>query len=141
MAQGAALDERLGELRHLDGRHHPRGHADGFERVHHRERVDDRREHPHGVARHAVDALTRARQPTEDVAAAQNDADLAPQRVDLLDALGHERQMLGVDALARLLVAQNLSREFQKDAAVFQRRCFPVHNEYFTISSPEKSTF
>ena len=108
VADRLALDEGLGELRHLDRRHDARGNADRLEGVHHRKPVDDRREHAHRVARHAVDALPRARQAPEDVPAAQNDADFAAHRMDLLHPLGHERKVLRVDALARFLVAEHL---------------------------------
>ena len=109
MPKCATLDEGLRQLRHLNRRHHARRHADRLERVHHRERVDNRREHAHRIARHAINALAGARESAEDVAAAENNADLAPERVDFLDVIGHKRQVLRVDALARFLVAENLA--------------------------------
>ena len=136
MAERPALNERFRELRHLDRRHHAGRNTDGFERVHHRERVDDRREHAHGIARHTVHALPRARQPAEDVSAAENNADFDAERMDLLDPLGHESEILLVDALARLLITENFAGQLEQDPAVFHlaRRLF--HNAYCIKKSP-----
>ena len=64
------------------------------------------------------------------VAAAEDDADLAAERVDFLHALGHERELRRVDALARLAVREHLSRELQEDAPVLEPF---LHGHYFTL--------
>ena len=70
MSKRLALNKRLGELGHLNGRHNTRRHSDRLERVHHRKTVYDRSEHTHRIARHAVNALAGSRKTAEDISAA-----------------------------------------------------------------------
>jgi hypothetical protein len=58
---------RLGDRPHLDRGEHPRVHARALERVLHRERVHDGREHAHVVGGPAVHALLARRHAAEDV--------------------------------------------------------------------------
>ena len=62
-----------------------------LERVLQRERVDDGREHAHVVGGRAVHAARARRQAAEDVAAADDDAGLDAERLDLADVLGDLR--------------------------------------------------
>ena len=83
VADGAAADVRLGDLVHGDRGHDPRRHAGPLECVLQREAVHDRREHADVVARRAVHALRGGGQAAEDVPAADHDADLDAEPVDL----------------------------------------------------------
>src|SRR3546814_12799253 len=66
---GAAADIGLAHACHRDRRLHARLDADLLERRLHRERIHHRCEHPHLIARSAVDSLPDPRQPPEAVAA------------------------------------------------------------------------
>ena len=87
VADGAAPDERLGHGAHFDRGQHARRHAVVFERVLQRERVDHGGEHAHVVAGRAVHAARAGGQAAEDVAAADHDAGLDAERLDLGDVL------------------------------------------------------
>ena len=76
VADGAAANVRLGELLISIAVMHARRHARTLERVLQRERVDDRREHAHVVALRAIHAFAGALEAAEDVAAADDDAEL-----------------------------------------------------------------
>ena len=60
-------------------------HAQGFERILQRERVHDRGEHAHVVARDAVHAGAREAGAAEEVAAADDDGDLDAELADRAD--------------------------------------------------------
>ena len=94
-----------------------RGDAVVLERVLQRQRVDDRRQHPHVVGRRAVHALRARRQAAEQVAAADHDRGLDAELLDLLDVfrdLGGDR---GVDS-ELLLAHQGFAGKFEQDALV-----------------------
>ena len=116
-ADGLACVEELCHLRHGAGRHGDGGNADALEGVLHGERVDDRRQHAHRVAQHAVGAVARARQAAEDVAAADDHADLRAQGHQLREPLGHVGQnrlvMAGIGG-----ALQHLAAELQKNPLV-----------------------
>ena len=91
VADGAAPDVRLGDLVHRDRAHHPRRDPDVLERILEGQAVHDRGEHADVVAGRPVHALGRRREAAEDVAAADDDADLDAETVDLRDLAGDER--------------------------------------------------
>ena len=72
----AAADIGLGDGRHRDRRLDPGVDADLLERVLHGERVHHRREHAHIVGAGPVEALGGAGEAAEDVAAADDEAEL-----------------------------------------------------------------
>ena len=79
-----------------------------------RERVDDRREHPHVVARDAVDPLRRGGDAADDVAAPDHDRRLDAEARDLTNLVrdaGHDH---GLDA-ERLAAEEHLPGELQQD--------------------------
>ena len=80
MPDGAAADERLGDLGHRDRARHARGDAAALERILQGDGVDDRGQHPHVIAGHAVDPLGGRGHAAEDVSAADDDGDLDAHR-------------------------------------------------------------
>src|SRR3546814_13267427 len=74
------LFRSLAHACHRDRRLHARLDADLLERRLHRERIHHRCEHPHVIARRAVDSLRDPRQPAEDVAAANDEAERSEER-------------------------------------------------------------
>jgi hypothetical protein len=119
MPERLALNERLRELGHIDRGHHPGGHPDRFQRVHHRQRVDDGREHPHAVAGDAVDAFAGSGEAAENIPAPEHDADFTAELMDFFNALGHKRQIRRVDAFAGFAVAEHLAGELKQHSAEF----------------------
>ena len=73
MALGAAADHGLAHLVHLDRRLDARFDAKLLQRILHRKRVHDRREHTHIIGLRAVHALRSARHPAEDITAANDE--------------------------------------------------------------------
>ena len=118
MAHGAATDERLGNLRHVDGALHAGRHAMTFERILQGQRVDDRGQHAHVISRGALDAFFAARHAAKDVPAPDDDDQLQAQSAHLADLRGHVRHARAVDAIA-LRVAEGFAGKFEEDAAVF----------------------
>jgi hypothetical protein len=120
MPLGPPADHRLADRVHLDGGLDAGVDAKLLQRVLHRQRVHDRRQHAHVVRLGAVHALRRARHAAKDVAAADDEADLQPGILRRLDLGGELRDEIGVDAV--LLVAhQHLTRELEKDALIAGR--------------------
>ena len=70
----------LAQRRHGDRGEHPRRLADLLERALHRERVHDRRQHADGIGAGALDPLVGALKPAKEIAAADDDRDLRPER-------------------------------------------------------------
>ena len=110
---------RLCDLRHRDRGLDARRLTERLERVLQRERVDDRGEHPHVVGAGAIHASRRAGEPTEDVAAADDDRDLDTQiGARLRDFLSDPLDDRGVDSEPDGLVGEGLTRELQHDPVV-----------------------
>ena len=85
VAHRAAPDVFLAHLVDADRRHHARVQAERLDRVLHRQRIHDGRQHAHVIAGHAVHAGARQAGAAEDVAAADHDRDLHAQAHDLAD--------------------------------------------------------
>ena len=103
VAHRAAADVRLGDLVHRDRAHDPGRRVGALDRVLEREAVHDGREHADVVAGRAVHALRRRSHAAEDVAAADDDADLdAPRRGPSATWLRDERADLRIDAVGRV---------------------------------------
>ena len=116
VADGAAADERLRHLAHLDGGEHAGLHLGPLQGVLEGEGVDDGGQHPHVVGGDAVHPRRGVGHAAEDVAAADHHPDLHAQGGDALDL---HRQVVGevaVDAEG-LLAEQRLARELQQDPA------------------------
>src|SRR5262245_23649507 len=113
----AAADIGLGHLLHLDRRQHPGGYADLLERVLEGQRVDDGGEHAHVVAGGAVHTARAARETPEDVAAADDERELAARRVDLAQLPREAPEQRLVDAIARRS-RKRLPAELQENAAI-----------------------
>ena len=120
MTHGAAANVRFRDLFDFDGRHHARGHAAAFECILQSQRVDDGGQHSHVVALSAVHAFAGSAQATEDVTAADHDADLHAGGVNFgeLGRRGLERG--GVDAGAPFFTAQHLSAQLDDYTSEFQ---------------------
>ncbi len=86
-----------------------------LKRVLHRQRIHNRCQHTHVIGLRAVHALRRARHPAEDVAAADDEADLQPLLLGRFDLLGHLQHEPGIDP--ELLIAhQDFARQLEQDA-------------------------
>ena len=118
MPYGAAANERLGHLAHLDGGLHAGFHLEMLEGILQRERVDDGGQHAHVIAGGAVDAGTFALEPAKNIAAADDDDHLHAEVAQLGDLARHVGNGLGTDAEA-LLTAERLTGEFEQDAFEF----------------------
>ena len=114
VAHGAAANVRLGHLVHEDGAHHPAGDAALLERVLHGDGVDDRGEHAHVVGADAVHLLGLLGDAAEEVASADDDADLDAQRVDIDDFAGDFGDLAGIEAEAAR-AGQYLTRKLEND--------------------------
>ena len=112
----AAADVRLGDLRDLERREDARVGPQPLERVLERERVEDGREHAGVVRRRAVHPLGRGGDAAVDVAAADDDRELQPLRLDVDDLTGDLVDRLRVGAVL-VIPHQRLARELQEDAA------------------------
>ena len=96
---GLPLAVELAYRLHADGRQHTALHTNSPQRTAQSEGIDDRGTHAHLIALHAVETLPGPAQPAEDVAAADDDADLHSHVVHLLDLLCILGQTLFVDAV------------------------------------------
>ena len=117
VADGPPADERLGHRAHLDRRDDAGDHVQLFERVLKRQRVDDRRQHPHVVRGGAIHAARARRDAAEDVAAADDDGRLHAHRLDFADLLGDLGRHRRVDPVV-LRAQKGFAGEFQEDAFV-----------------------
>jgi hypothetical protein len=140
VADGAAADEGLGELRDLYGRLDARVDSDLFERVLKDDGVHDGRQHAYVVGAGAVHVAGALGDAAEDVAAADDDRDLdAHLVVHGLDLLGDGARHVHVNAVV-LRAHQGLAGNFQQDAAegrpvgVRCRHKFPVEGFRFQVS-------
>ena len=98
---------------HADGREHAALHAGGVEGGAEGEAVDDRGAHAHLVALHAVETFARAAQAAEDVASADDYADLDAEGGGLFDLCGVFVEAFGVDAVP-LLAGEAFAAEFEQ---------------------------
>jgi hypothetical protein len=102
---------------HLNGAHQTREASGFFQRVRQRQTIDHRGEHPHVVARRAIDRqlfLTRA---SKNIPAAYDDRYLHAQLADRFHFARHALNCFGMNSgIERPL--QRLSGEFQYDAFV-----------------------
>ena len=118
MAYGAAADEGFAHRLHGNGGLHARVDPGGLERALKRQRVNHRGQHSHVVGGHPVHPLRRARKPTEDVAAADDHADLHARADDFGDFASDLGDVLHVDALPAVAAERRLAGDFQEDALV-----------------------
>src|ERR1017187_130981 len=130
MAYRAAPDERLGNRAHFDGGLHPRVHVVLFQCVLQRQRVDHGGQHPHVIARGAVEAVLARRQPAKDVAAADDDGQLDIQLLDVLDFPGDRVAGLGGNAVLAG-AEQRLAAQLQHHAPIFWLRCGSCRHTLF----------
>ena len=80
-----------------------------------RQRVHHRRQHAHIIGGRAVEALGRRRHAAEDIAAADDQAELMALRLGRRDLPGEAGDGLGIDAELPL-PHQRFARELQQDA-------------------------
>ena len=113
---GAAADVRLGDLRDHERREDAGVGPPPLERVLERERVEDGGEHAGVVRRRAVHPLRGGGDAAVDVAAADDDRELQPLRLDVDDLTGDLVDRLRVGAVL-VIPHQRLARELQEDAA------------------------
>jgi hypothetical protein len=121
VAHRAASDVRLGDLRDSERRLHAGLDRGLLERVLERERVQNSCEHAHVVAGGAVHALSRRRQTSIDVPAADDDRDLDTAALDMRDLGRNRLDALGIDPVVAIS-HQGLAREFQQHSGVDRRR-------------------
>ena len=109
MVDSAATNIGLADLVHLDSAHHAAGNIVVLEGILQGERVHNGCQHPHVVGLSTLHATGSACHAAENIAAADNDADLMVNGEQLLDLLGKMIGNLGVDAI--LAVAHQLRRK------------------------------
>ena len=107
------------DLRHRDRALHARGRAEFFQRVLQRQRIDDRREHAHVIARRALDATLAAAQAAKNIPAADNHDHLHAEFAHLADLPGHVLHRLGRNADA-VRIAERLAAQLEQDAGKFR---------------------
>ena len=115
MPQRAAADVRLGHAGHRDRRQHAGVDAKLLQRILQRQRVHHRRQHAHVIGGGAVEALGRRGHAAEDVAAADDEAQLVPLRLGRGDLAGEAGDGVGIDA-ELALPHQRFARQLEQDA-------------------------
>ena len=105
---------------HLNGRHDAAKETQLFDRVLQRNGVDHSREHAHVVGRDAVHVDGLLRDATKEVAAADDDADLAAERVNGGNLSSHFVNKDGVDA-ETAACGQCFARDLEEDSFVHVR--------------------
>ncbi|MNN33712.1 hypothetical protein D3C81_1474810 [compost metagenome] len=117
MAHGLAAVVVVGDADHGDGGHDQGGNVRALQRVAHGQGVHHGGQHAHVVAGHAVHAGSAQRRTTEQVAAADHQADLHADTDELADFQRHAIEDFRIDA--ELLGAhQGLTAEFEQNAFV-----------------------
>jgi hypothetical protein len=115
VAHGAAANIGLAHARHGDGRLDSRVDANFFQRILYRKRVHYGRQHAHIVAGCPVEALGSPGNSAEDIAAADDQAQLMACFLSRSYFSGHAGHRFRVDAeLVR--PHQRLARQLQQDA-------------------------
>ena len=120
MPDRTAADVVLADLVNLQGRHDARVRALTFERVLHRQRVDDRGQHAHLVGRHAVHARLGQTRAAKDVAAADHEPDLDAPGGDFGDLVRNSTDDGRIDAVL-LAAQQRFATEFQQNPPICWR--------------------
>ena len=120
VADGAPADVGLGHLVHGDRGHDPGRDAGPLERVLEGQAVHDGREHADVIAGRPVHAASRRGKATEDVPAADHDADLDAQAVDLGDLARDERAHGRIDPVGPV-AEQGLTGQLEQDPLVAER--------------------
>jgi hypothetical protein len=121
VAHGAAEDEGLGDLVHRDGALDAGGYPEFFEGVHDGEAVDDGGEHAHVVAGGAIDAALLALEAAEDIAAADDNANLDAEIVDIFNLTAHALKYGGVDGVGPF-AAEHFAAQLQDDTFIANAR-------------------
>ena len=114
---GATANIGLADLVHLDSTHHAAGNIVVLEGILQGKRVHDGRKHAHIIGLGALHATGSAGHAAENVAAADNNADLMAYGEQLLDLLGKMVGNLGVDAVVAV-AHQRFAGKLQKHAFV-----------------------
>lgn len=109
---------RLGDLLDLDGRHDSSRHPVALQGVLHRQRVDDRRKHPHVVALGAIHATASALEATENIASADDDSNLEARRMHPRELLSRRLEGVGIDSESAFAPTEGLSAEFYERTTV-----------------------
>ena len=110
----AAADIGLRHARHRDRRLNPRIDPDALERILKRERVHHRRKHAHIICARPVEALGGGGHAAEDVAPADDEAQLVPLPLRFSDLAGEPVGGFGIDPELPL-AHQRLARQLQQD--------------------------
>ena len=122
MTKRSPTNERFRNLFDRYGRHDSRLQSDRFQRVLHRQGIDDRCQHPHVMGRRFVDQRIRSGKlgSAKDVSAADHNGDLAAGLMSLFDLTSDLARLFAADpATAR--IGQTLAAELQDDATISQR--------------------
>src|SRR5450755_2292281 len=117
MTNGAAADERFGNLMHLDGALYASVHAFFFEGVLQSEGVDDRSEHAHKIAGSAIDFKSLLTRAAKNVSAADHDGHFHAQRVDVFQLSRDGLDGFSMNAKS-LRALEGLAGKFEQDAFV-----------------------
>jgi hypothetical protein len=115
MAHRPPADVRLGDLRDAERGLHTRVDTQLLQRVLQRQRVQNRREHPHVVSCGPIHPRRYPLHPAVDVPGADDDRDLYALIVHCAHLPGDGNHAIGVGAVGKV-PHQRLSRELKKDA-------------------------
>ncbi len=89
MADGAAKNERFGDIFHFDGRLHARFNVHLVERAAQRQRVDHSGEHAHVIGRGTIHAPMGRRETAPDISPADHHGHLHAEIAHLFDAFAN----------------------------------------------------
>ena len=120
MADRPAADEVLADFVDLDGTHRSRRAARALDGILHGQGVDHRRQHAHVVAGDPVHARSRQPGPAEDVAPADDHANLHPGIAHLEDLAREAPDDFRVDPVIGF-PHQGLTGQLQEDAVMLDR--------------------
>ena len=117
VVDGATANIGLADLVHLDSAHHAAGNIVVLKGILQGKRVHNGSEHAHVIGLGTVHTTGGAGHAAENVAAADNDANLMTNGEQLLDLLGKMIGNLGVDAVVAI-AHQRFAGELQKHAFI-----------------------
>src|ERR1035437_5257147 len=117
VTDGAAPDEGLGDLVHLDGGHHAGENVLLLQRILQREGIDDGGQHAHVIGGDAVHEFGLLGHAAEEIAAANHDCDLDSEAMYLAD-FGGDLVDAGIVHTEALAGGQRFTGNFQEYAFI-----------------------
>ena len=127
MANGAAEDERLGDILHFDRGLNTGLDADLLECAPQRESIDHSSKHPHVIRRGAIHAAIRRRKTAPDIATTNHDCHLDAEISHLLNALGNITHYRRRNIIAPPTLLDRFAAELEHDPFIDWR--FGFHSD------------